>query len=219
MLYAQQFGLARSALSALTFALGGSTLVLSIDGGLTMNVPSELLLAAAFFSFFAVASAVKAYMGKEKEYYYGIMVSSFMLLVVLSLILNQRQLAIILFSCMAVLGIAAWPRAMKFLERKGVSRLQAVDLSSPLRRRDFLSERWLLRVAYRWGIRKSLLLFCLVCVAIHASVLIILSLRLNLSIIYIVSITAANSTVATVTYYRVISAVFKKADTDVVTNG
>ena len=172
--------------------------------------PYELLFGVVFCSFAMIVCAVRAHREKDKTFYIGAIVSFLMLLVCAFLILNQRLFAIILFASACIFAIVTRPISLKFLERKSVE-LAQVDLSAPLRGRELLTYRGILKLAYRWGVWKTVFLYWLLEVAILGGILYTLSIwAKSLSTTYIVSYTFTVSTLSTITIYRQITKVLKE---------
>lgn len=155
-----------------------------------------------------IVCAVRAHREKDKTYYLGTIASFLMLLVCVFLILNQRLLAITLFASAGIFAIATLPISLKFLERKSVE-LAQVDLSAPLRGRELLTNKGIIKLAYRWGVWKTVFLYWLLGVAILGGILHTLSLWVkSLSTAYIVSYTFTCSIFSTIMIYRQITKAF-----------
>jgi len=168
--------------------------------------PYELLLfGVGFCSLAMIVCAVRAHREKDKTFYIGAIASFLMLLVCAFLILNQRLLAIILFAFAGVFAIVTLPMSLKLWERKSVEFAQ-VDLSAPLRGRELLTNKGILKLAYRWGVWKTIFLYWLLWWAILDGVLYTLSIWVkSLSTTYIVSYAFTSSTVSTIMIYRQIT--------------
>ena len=168
--------------------------------------PYELLLFGIGFCGLAmIVCAVRAHREKDKTYYLGTITSFLMLLVCVFLILNQRLLAIALFASAGICVIATLPISLKFLEGKSVE-LAQVDLSAPLRGSELLTNKGILKLAYRWGVWKTIFLYWLLWWAILGGVLYTLSIWVkSLSTTYIVSYAFTSSTVSTIMIYRQIT--------------
>ena len=155
-----------------------------------------------------IVCAVRAHREKDKMYYIGTIASFLMLLVCVFLILNQRLLAIILFASAGIFAIVTLPISLKFLERKSVE-LAQVNLSAPLRGRELLTYKGILKLAYRWGVWKIVFLYWLLEVAILGGILYTLSIwAKSLSTTYIVSYTFTFSILSTIMIYRQITKAF-----------
>jgi hypothetical protein len=179
-----------------------------------MNPPYELFLfGVVFFGFFAVVGVVQARRKKEKAYYLSAMVSFAVLLAFVFAFLNQFILFLILMIAVGVFSITQLPRILKVRERELTKRLQETDFKAPLRRRYFLSDIWWLRLAYKWGFRKTMGLFYLVSMSLSAGMLYILSTLYSfISIEYVVVFAAVFSVLFTFMFYKQ----FKKAFAHVV---
>ena len=171
-----------------------------------MNPPYELILfGVAFCSFAIIVCTVRAHLEKEKSHYFGAMISFLMLLVFVFIFLDQRLLVIIFFSSAGILGIATLPKLTKFLERKSVKLAQEVDLSSPFRGRDLLTNKGLLKLAYRCGVWKTVSIYSLFSAVAIGGVLYILSTYGIVSTSYLVGYTISYAILSTIMLYHQIS--------------
>ena len=168
--------------------------------------PYEILLfGVVFCSFAMIVCAVRAHREKDKTFYLGAIASFLMLLVCVFLILNQRLLAIILFAFAGVFAIVTLPISFKLWERKSVE-LAQVDLSAPLIWRELLTYRGILKLAYRWGVWKTVFLYWLLGVVSLGGILYTLSIWVkSLSTAYVVSYTFTFSILTTIMIYRQIT--------------
>ena len=168
--------------------------------------PYELLLfGVVFCSFAMIVCAVRAHREKDKTFYLGAIASFLMLLVCAFLILNQRLLAIILFAFAGIFAIVTLPISFKLWERKSVE-LAQVDLSAPLIWRELLTYRGILKLAYRWGVWKTVFLYWLLGVVSLGGILYTLSIWVkSLSTAYVVSYTFTFSILSTIMVYRLIT--------------
>jgi len=172
--------------------------------------PYELLFGVVFCSFAMIVCAVRAHREKDKTFYIGTIASFLMLLVCAFLILNQRLLAIILFASAGVFAIVTLPMSLKLWERKSVE-LAQVNLSAPLRGRELLTYTGILKLAYRWGVWKTVFLYWLLGVVSLGGILYTLSLWVeSLSTAYIVSSTFTYITLYTIMIYRQITKALKE---------
>jgi NADH:ubiquinone oxidoreductase subunit 6 (subunit J) len=141
-----------------------------------MNPPYELFLfGVAFFGFMAVVGVVQAHRKREKTYYLSAMVCFVMLLAFIFFFLNQPILALTIIITAGILSIVELPKMLKVRERELTKRLQEKDFSAPLRKRYFLSDIWWLKLASKWGLRKTICLFYLVSMSLSGGILLILS--------------------------------------------
>lgn len=132
-----------------------------------MSIPNELvLLGIIFFGFMTVLGVVQARRKKEKVYYASAVGSFLVFLGFIFIFLNQFVLVIVLLGAAFVLSIVGLPRVLRMQERE----LKEVDLSTPLRFREFLSNTMWLKLAHRWGAWKSVSIFALFAIIVTASV-------------------------------------------------
>ena len=174
-----------------------------------MNHPYGIFLfAVAFFGFLTVVSAVRAHRKKERVYYLSTMLGVLMVLIAVFIILNQVIFVLILMVAAAILGVAAYPKAMKAARREMVKQLQEVDLSAPLRVRDFFTNVGWFKLESKWGLWKTMCLFYLLSVVIIGGILFTLSTFSSfITMGYAVSCTATAPIPTTYMFYRQ----FKKA--------
>ncbi len=174
-----------------------------------MNFPYELLLfGVTFFGVMAIISAVQAHRKKEKMYYLSAIVGSAVLLAFIFAFLNQPFIALFLVIATGILSIAGLPKMLKVQERELTKRLQKTDFSAPLKKRYILSDIWWLKLASKWGLRKTMCLFYLVSMSIMGGILFILSTLYSfLTIEYVVVYTPTTSILFTFVFYQQ----FKKA--------
>jgi len=134
-----------------------------------------------------------------------------MLLVFIFAILNQIVLVIIFSASAAIVAIISLPKVTKMVEQQGVEYARKIDLSDPLRRREFLSIYMWLKLAYRWGIRKTMLIFSLFTITIIAVILTFILSMWGIMDIWNVMVLTISSTIGTVTlFYRQISKALKE---------
>ena len=171
---------------------------------------NELLFGVVFCSFAMIVCAVRAHREKDRTLYIGAIASFLMLLVCVFLILNQRFLAIILLASAGIFAIVTLPISFKLWERKSVE-LAQVDLSAPLRGRELLTNKGIIKLAYRWGVWKTVFLYWLLGLVSLGGILYTLSIWVkSLSTAYIVSSTFAYITLYTIMIYRQITKALKE---------
>ena len=175
---------------------------------MTSSTYEQLLFGVVFCSFAMIVCAVRVHREKDKTYYIGAIASFLMLLVCVFLILNQRLLAIILFASAGIFAIVTLPKSLKLLERierKSVE-LAQVNLSAPLRGRELLTNKGILKLAYRWGVWKTVFLYWLLGVVSLGGILYTLSIWVkSFSTTYVVSYTFTFSIFFTIMIYRQIT--------------
>lgn len=173
-----------------------------------MNLPYELFLfGVAFFGFMAVVGVVQARRKKEKTYYLGAVVGFVVLLAFVFAFFNQFILSFILIVATGILSITGLPKMLRIQERELAKQLQKADLSAPLRGRDWLTWKGWFKLAYRWGIWKTVFLYWLLAVAILGGMLFTLSMYGVMSMGYVAVYTISFTIVSAIIFYRQ----FKKA--------
>jgi len=181
------------------------------------------LLALAFLLVAMVATVRRARREREKTGYLLAITGLLGALLSLSLFLDQLLLALLLCVPGFPLSIVTMYKVSEVNKRRYARMVEEVDVSAPLRVRDFLSgsiERsgrsWLI-MASRWGIRKTALLYYLFGVAVVGAVLSIASLFLHsLGMIEVVIYTIiVNILNATLFYRRITKSLdLHKGDSD-----
>ena len=156
----------------------------------------------------AVVNAVQAHRKRERAYYLATMVGFLVLLAFVFAFLDQLILALALVVATGIMSIAGLPKLLKIQERELTKQLQDVDLSAPLKRRDFLTNKGWLKLTSKWGSWKTMFLFYLLSAGIIGGIFFILSTFYSfITIGYIVSYTAIFPILTTLMFYRQ----FKKA--------
>lgn len=100
---------------------------------------------------------VKARRKKESTYYVTGIISFLAPLGFILLILNQIVLGLFLLGAIFVISIIMLPKVVKLRVRE----LQGVDLSTPMRKREYLSDKMWLKLAQRWGVWKAVCIYSL----------------------------------------------------------
>lgn len=150
-----------------------------------------------FISFMFIMTVVhfrRALREKEKVYYLD---ASGALLAGLSIIflwLNQLTPFILLLTAAVLLGLPGQTKRLRLAEREYVKILDEVDSSTPLRVRDIFTSNFWLVMSSRWGVWETVLLHCLLTLAIIGGVHYILYLLGVIDMILFVSNTLVIST-------------------------
>lgn len=161
-----------------------------------------ILFGVFFFGFMAVLGVVQARRKKENVYYASAVGSFLVFLGFIFVFLNQFILVIVLLGAAFVLSIVGLPKVLKMQERE----LKEVDLSAPLRRREFLSSIMWLKLAYRGGVWKSVSIFALFAITVTAGlVYIVLRIYGAFDIWYILGYTVSFTIGSTILLHHQIS--------------
>jgi hypothetical protein len=132
-----------------------------------LNLPLGIFLfGVAFFGLLIVVNVVRARRKREKLYYLGAAVSFTMLVAIVLVFLNQFVLGLTLVGVTAILSIAGLPKMQQELTKQW----EGIDLSAPLRGRDFLTNKGWLKLASRWGQWKTIFLYYLLCLGIGGAI-------------------------------------------------
>ena len=125
-----------------------------------------LLFSAFLFLIMTVGGVIRAYREKERFFYLSATMAFLMSLVGFLIFLEQILLTILVFAFMGVLTLVTWPKLIRQLDRMYAATIHEVDFSAPLRMRDFFTTKGQLKIASRWGVRKTTLLYWLFLVAL-----------------------------------------------------
>jgi len=168
-----------------------------------MNPPyGAILFFAVFFGFMAVVGLVQAHRKKERLYYSSAMIGFLVLLGFVSIFLNQFILGVIILGAAVIWSIAGLPKVLKLQERQ----LQEVDLSAPLRRREFLSNKMWMKLACRWGVWKAVTVYSLLAMTVIAAIVtVILSMWGIMDIWYVVGTMVSSTTALAIKFHHQIS--------------
>jgi hypothetical protein len=131
-----------------------------------------------FFGVTAIDNFVRAYRNKEKFFYGSGAACLVMVGVCILPIFGQYLLAIIIIILLGIVSAAAYPKVKKMNEREYAKQVKEVDVSAPLRWRDFLTIAAMLKLASKYGVLKATLLYEIFIGAIISSVFFILGVSL-----------------------------------------
>ncbi len=167
-----------------------------------MELPyTFMLLGIFFFSFISLVNVVRAYREKENTYYLGAIASFLMALVLFFININQIRPALIIGLFVLSLGFTGFPKMRVVQERKLEKQLKIVDRSSPLRVRDFLTNEGWFKLAFRWGLLRTMCFCYLFYLVVIGGILFLVStfsfMKLGFAVVY----TATFSTVAVFMFY------------------
>ena len=119
----------------------------------------------------------------------------------------------ILFATTGILSLVGLPKIMKVLERESAKLAQEADLSAPLGGRDFFTSKGWLKLAFRWGLWKTVSLFYLSSAAILGGMLFALSIFYGLiTIRFVATYTITFPLFSTYMLYRQIRKGIERAD-------
>ena len=167
-----------------------------------MEIPRELFyLSAIFFAATAVVAFIRARREKERFYYMGGGLSLLYLAWSILFILDQVPLAAILAVAAIIVSVVMLPELNRFHER----RMREVDIESPLRAADFLSNThsgWL-KLAYRRGLGITVILYLLQFEVITGGMLLALDLFYDLPSSLILSLIFSGIFMAILFYIQI----------------
>lgn len=141
----------------------------------------------------AVDSFIRALREKEKVYYLVALGSLLSGLSIIFLNLNQLLPFILLFASAVLLGFVGLTKRLKLAEREYVKLLYEIDSSTPLRVQNIFTSNFWLVMASRWGVWETVLLRCLLTLAIIGGVHYIFNLLGIIDMTFVVINTLAAS--------------------------
>ena len=166
------------------------------------QLPYEIfLLGVVFFGGMGVINFIRAYRKREGEYYFGSLIGFLVVVMWILLILEQILPMLVLTAIVVIVSVWRLPKINKIVDRE----LREMDISSPLRARDFLTYGGWLKLAKRWGVWKAACIYFLLAIAVIGGMLYISSTiyqPYGTTIWFVVSITITTSTVATLMFYQ-----------------
>ncbi len=147
-----------------------------------MSIPSfpigVALFGVVYFGVMAIGNFVRAYRKKEK-FFYGSGAACLVAVPVCILpIFGQYLLNFIILIILFTVSAAAYPKAKKMNEREYAKQVKEVDVSAPLRWRDFLTKAAMLKLASNYGVLKATLFYEIFIGATISSVFFILGVSL-----------------------------------------
>ena len=163
-----------------------------------MIVPFELsLLVVGFLGGMGIINLVRA--RKEREYYFSSLISFFVVGIWILFLLEQILLGLVFFCIIGMMSVWRLPKVNRIVDRG----LRQIDVSSPLRARDFLGYTGWVKLANIWGVRKVACVyffFALTCIGgfsyiLHARYVFV-------TIWFVVPFTIASSTSVTLIFYQ-----------------
>ena len=110
-----------------------------------------------------------------------------MALAFVSIIINLPQLVVFLMITVLFLSIIGLLKLFKIGKRTWAGPSQETDISDPLRARDILTMKGCLKLASRWGVKKTVFLYILI--AMPSSVIILSLWETSITYVVIYSIT------------------------------
>jgi len=127
-----------------------------------MNIPMTILLfGAAIFIVLAVIGIIRGFKTKERVYKINSLVCILLSVWLVLLFFNQFILSIGFFVAGAILSLANLSKSIKTASKEAVASRNQVDKSKPLSVSDLFSWGGWFKIAYRWGVRKAMLLYIL----------------------------------------------------------
>ena len=151
----------------------------------------------------AVITIIRARREKERLFYLGVVADFLLALIAISVLLKQILIASLLIALGSLFLIVAWPKLVKLSGREYTKTLKEVDLSAPLRMREFFTMKGWLKLASGWGVWKTVLLFWFFNVAGMGGGLFLTAIFLGIEITtFAVTYTVLGSTFLPILFYR-----------------
>lgn len=154
---------------------------------------ASVLFFISLMFIFAVVNFIQALREKVKIYYLNASGCLLAGLAFISLYLNQLFPFILLLTSALLVSFVGWSKRWRLAEREYVKILDEVDSTTPLRVGDIFTSNFWLVMASRWGVWETVLLRCLLTLAIIGGVHYILYLLGIKYMILVVSNTLAVS--------------------------
>ena len=152
-----------------------------------MEIPRELFyFSAFFFAAMAVVGFFRAIREKERVYYVVVGLCLLGLVWSILFVLNQVLLAGLFWVVAMIVSVAMMPEMTAFQDRK----LREVDVLSPLRVGEFFSNMYSgwLKLAYRYGLGTTVILYALQYVVMGGGLLLALNLFYDLPSVLLLSV-------------------------------
>ena len=125
-----------------------------------------------------------------------------MLLWSVFIILNQLIFAVIFFVAWVTLTFTLLPKAGEAIMRDQLKHVEEVDLSAPLRIRDFLAWKGWIKLASIYGFRKTMCLYCLFMMGVGGAIFFTSNIFGMISILWAAGCTILVGIVSIIIFYR-----------------
>ncbi len=167
-----------------------------------MDVPYAILAFGAVLSSVLIAlTIIRAHRSKVKIYYVGSIICGLVLLSFISAFFLQFTLTILFIFIAFLASLASYPEIREHAVREADQQQRETNVTEPLKARDLLSWKGWYKLAFKWGILKTTVLYLGVYLGIVIPVfagLYLIGLRLTSAYIS----TAILAVVFTVQFYR-----------------
>jgi len=169
-----------------------------------MGLPYELFFFGVFFfGSMVIVNLFLAYRRKEKTYYLAATVGFLVLFAFVLAFLDLLILTLIVVVVTGILSTVWLPKMLGTQQRELIKQRQNVDLSAPLKLRDFLTNKGWLKLASVWGLWKTMFLFYLLSVIVVGGMLLTLSIFVSfVSMEYVVGYTATVPIIIVVLFHQ-----------------
>ena len=104
-------------------------------------------------------SVLRARRSKEKAYYMGGVVSALTLLVFISICFLQLVFAIVFVAAAFIISVVSLPMINAAVQREADKQRRETNVAEPLKARELLTWRGWYKLAFRWGIPKTMGLY------------------------------------------------------------
>jgi uncharacterized membrane protein len=125
-----------------------------------MDVPYAILaFGAVFLGVLIAANIIKAHRAKEKIYYVSSLVCGLALLACISAFFLQFTLLILFMVVAFLISVASYPEAREHVVREADKQQRETNITEPLKARELLSWKGWYKLAFKWGIPKTMGLY------------------------------------------------------------
>ncbi len=129
---------------------------------------------AVAFAVLIPVAAVRAHRLKEDTLYAGCLVFGLMSLACISAFFLQFALLAVFLIAAVITSVLVYPEMREINFREADRQRQETNVTEPVKARDLLNMKAWYKLAFRWGVRKTMVLYILVCCSITAPALLVL---------------------------------------------
>lgn len=140
-----------------------------------MNVPYYIFaFGSIFFGVLVPLIIIRAHRSKEKVYYVSALGSGLMLLACISAFFLQFALLAVFFAAACIISVAGYSKFRAAAQREATKQLQETNVTEPLKARELWTLKGWYKLAFRFGIHKTIGLYVLLNIGITVPVLFVL---------------------------------------------
>ncbi len=154
-----------------------------------MNVPYYLFaFGAVFCGLMITVCIIRVHRSKEKAYYISGLISGLVALACISALFLQFTLLMVFFAIAFIISVAGFSTVRAAARREADKQQRETNVTEPLKARDILNLKVWYKLAFRWGVRKTMSLYILLSYSITA---------LMFFVVYIMGLTLISAYIAT----------------------